>query len=590
MGNTTCNACGRTIGYARATICPYCGKPIHVSTPSSSLGQTAPTRGAREHATFGLTATPRTPADAASNVVPTPAPEVPPLSINVRLAITQLKTGLERLVGALQSNKPLDVEIALSQIAVSVAVLRASKGTDIAEAGLGEALKEFLNFKPAEGPSSERIRALQSLLRKLFPAEPARPDTIAQVRARASDSAHAQALLTSPNSLLSQIDAWTFEHFELRKLQVRPDPSPTIYCQTFEEFFASFFAFREMSPEEQARAVREESARARESVASGGGAVLGVNWPGRGCFLSGEAFARLHSKRSADEALRCPQTFPHILSTAIHEKLGHGLLTELTTRGREIRSVHLEQHDVARQFLRRKSDDPREALLLDKWDILLTTSKYSEEGFSTWMESQVAEIVKRRMTSGVRVEATLSDLGAAANVYPPEMIAESLRAYDGEHFDSESCAALADAVEFLDECGPDQRAAAIQLFSGPFPHTDLQHASAERDEAIDRVSSTVFGQPWHYVMGYALVHKIERLFGAHSVPYALAIAGNVSHGLENLSNSDLRLALQANPQLRMDVRLLMLGTLRGVPQNDPAGLFEAARRELSLTPPQLVND
>jgi hypothetical protein len=71
------------------------------------------------------------------------------------------------------------------------------------------------------------------------------------------------------------------------------------------------------------------------------------------------------------------------------------------------------------------------------------------------------------------------------------------------------------------------------------------------------------------------------------VPFALALAGNVSYGLEGLSNSDLRMALEQNPQLRMDVRLALLGTLDGVPKNDPDALYEAARRELSLTPPAL---
>jgi hypothetical protein len=61
----------------------------------------------------------------------------------------------------------------------------------------------------------------------------------------------------------------------------------------------------------------------------------------------------------------------------------------------------------------------------------------------------------------------------------------------------------------------------------------------------------------------------------------------VSYGLDGVSNADLRLALANNPQLRMDVRLALLGTLDGVPKNDPDALYEAARRELSLTPPAL---
>ena len=81
---------------------------------------------------------------------------------------------------------------------------------------------------------------------------------------------------------------------------------------------------------------------------------------------------------------------------------------------------------------------------------------------------------------------------------------------------------------------------------------------------------------------------LERRLGARSVPFALALAGNVSYGLDTVSNSDLRRALGTNPQLRMDVRLALIGTLEGVPENDPDALFAAARRDLSLTPPPLL--
>lgn len=576
MGSTICTSCGRSIGYSGATVCPYCGSAIGAATASkfsSSIGASPRAASTPRLASTLGPALPLTPSSAA-----TPA-TVPP---SADRALQQLREGLRRLLDGLDSGQFLEIELALSQIAIAVTVLRSIDHWEVADAGLESVLREFLAHKPSSDARGERIRALQELLKRLLPSTAKAAGDRLGLSTR-SEARPSTALISGPNSLLSLVDAWAFEEFDLARIQAGPLTTPSVYCATFEEFFASFFAFRNLSPEEQARSVQEEARAAREAVAQGGGAVLGVNWPGHGCFLNGEAFARIHAKESAAEALRCPKTFPHILSTAIHEKLGHGLLTEFTTRGRELRSVHLEQHDVARQFLRRKSDDPREALLLDKWDLLLSTSKYAEEGFSTWMEARMVSVASQRVAAGRPVDEPVRELSQAVHSYPPDRVLQKLRELGDPGIDS-----LADAIEFLSQAGPADRQAVVALMSGRFPHTDLSENDVERDQALDQLSSELFGQPLHYVVGYVLVEKLERRLGARSVPFALALAGNVSYGLDTVSNSDLRRALGTNPQLRMDVRLALIGTLEGVPENDPDALFAAARRDLSLTPPPLL--
>ena len=574
MTTTICTHCSRTIGYKGATICPYCGKAIAAATsaalPRSSLASSA---GAR--------------AFASAAVAPPSAAGGPAVPETASKGLRQLRNGLDRLLKALRGGGGmLEFELALGEVAVALALLRASDGWDVAEAGLDEALREFLLYKPEEDDRGRRIKSLQDRLRAWF-GERVTPTTQVQNEQPGSPTRPASvkgavALQASSSSLLRLVDQWTFEQFDLHRLQAGAIASPTVFCETLEEFYGSFFAYRTLSPEEQARGVREEADRARKALAAGGGAVLGVNWPGRGCFLNGEAFARMHGKRDAQQALRDADSFPHILSTAVHEKLGHGLLTEFTTRGKEIRSVHLEQHEVARHFLRRKSDDPREALLQDKWNILLTSSKYAEEGFATWMEAEVLSYAVLKVQGGVRVDEATEGLAETANIYPVDWVVEKLR--EQEH---EALEELAEAVAFLAAAGPAQRREVSQYLAGAFPHTDLTATNWERDEALDQLSQSIFGQPLHYVVGYTMIEKLEHKFGASCVPFALALAGNVSYGLEGLSNSDLRMALEQNPQLRMDVRLALLGTLDGVPKNDPDALYEVARRELSLTPPAL---
>ena len=471
MAQTICPHCQRSIPYAGATVCPFCGKACARSVSGMATSpQESSFRRVNALATAGVAV-----ASSAGPAVPETASK----------GLRQLRSGLDRLLHALRGERNmLEFELALGEVAVALALLRTSDHWDVAEAGLEEALREFFAYKPGDDDRGRRIKGLQERLRKWF------GDTIASGGASAPSptrtlqrQAHgAAAMQASTSSLLSLVDTWTFEQFELERLRAEPLGAPTIYCESLEEFYGSFFAYRNMSAQEQARGVREESEQARAALASGGGAVLGVNWPGRGCFLNGEAFARMYKKRDAADALRSPDTFPHILSTAVHEKLGHGLLTEFTTRGKEIRSVHLEQHEVARHFLRRKSDDPRDALLQDKWNLLLTTSKFAEEGFSTWMESQVLGYALRKLQGGVRVDEGGVELQDVASTYPARTVVTTLR----EH-DQPALATLADAIEFLAQAGPGDRRGVIGWMSGQFPHTDLAGREWERDQALEVV-------------------------------------------------------------------------------------------------------
>lgn len=579
---TLCNSCGKQIGYRGATICPYCGKGIS-KTATTAIQPESGIRDAGEIKRTDASTAKKTGAGAqkfAGQVSAVPPDRSPAVPVNASKGVQQLRQGLDRLLRAMKGPAGLmEFELAIGEISVALALLRASDGWDLAEAGAEEVLREFLAYSPPDDARGRRIRDLQQRLRGWFGEKPS--SEVTEQRNRIS--VQPTLLRTSPRSLLTLVDAWTLESFELDRLGAGQVSAPTFYCESLEEFYGSFFAFRNLSPEEQARGVSEETQQARAVLEAGGGGVLGVNWPGKGCYLNGEAFAHMHGKSSAAEALRCPKTFPNILTTAVHEKLGHGWLAEHTTRGREIRTVHLEQHEVARHFLRRTSDDPRDVLLQDKWNILLATSKYSEEGYSTWLESKALAVAASRLARGEAVEERGIQLEAVSGFYHRDRILSTLEQAGGD-----LGVELAQAMSYVLDADAAERGQLAALMSGVFPHTSVSLNTQERDEAYDQLCSELFGQPLHYVFGCLLINRLEQTFGERSVPFALALAGNVSYGLESVSNADLRVAMDSNPQLRMDVRLCLLGTLEGVPHNNPDALYEAARRELSLTPPKLL--
>jgi hypothetical protein len=349
---------------------------------------------------------------------------------------------------------------------------------------------------------------------------------------------------------------------------------PVVYCETLEEFFAPMLADEDISDSTRQDVLAASVADAEAYADAHRGGVFGVNLPGRGCYVNGWLFGFIHDM-SPRAALQDAGVFPTIMETVCHEKLGHGFIAELTAVGREKTQLGLWRFDWARSFGLRTVDTPRSALLVQKHALVHESSKFTEEGWATWIEqlmgwlaAQYGLINRNRMPERLgakyRLEdvATLLDaLAAHAPIETPRGVVEQLS--EATHL------LLVDA---------DPKTVGALL-----PAMQVWQQQAQR---FDEAFLEMFGQPALYVLGYLLFRRLEARLGWQNLPYAVAIAGNVTYDLEAISVSDLAGLLFGDPRLNVDARLALLGSLRLEPHHGPNVLAQQARAVLNLAVPE----
>lgn len=348
---------------------------------------------------------------------------------------------------------------------------------------------------------------------------------------------------------------------------------PVVYCETLEEFLTPIVADEDCSESARDEMLREWAVQIEEKTSETGGGILGVNLPGRGCFINGWLFGFANGT-SARAALEDKRTFLRILETACHEKLGHGLIAEVTAAGREKSDLGLYRFGLARQFSLRTVDTPRSALLRQKHMLIYETTKFTEEGWATWIEGYM---LWRAAQDGL-----LADAGAPAQPdvrYTLEQVGQVLQAVHDQSPDD-----LRPEVEkFL------EATRILLVVSEPLPDDAIFWAVRvwqEKAEIFDQVFSHSLGQPALYVLGYLLLRRLEARLGWQNLPCAVAIAANVTYDLEQISLVDLGALVTSDPRLNVDARLALLGTLGLEPGQGTAELARQAREELSLAVPE----
>jgi hypothetical protein len=467
-------------------------------------------------------------------------------------------------------HKGYEIEAAMAKASLALGQLRGAPASSLATVGLQEAVRELIAYDPGPGTQGDRIRTLQALVSALLALlERGTPPPAPRVQAqRACGSGPSPSLRMADVSLhvrpdFRTLDSLAADHFRLGRIPGGSLDYPTVFCETLESFFGPILEELAVSESERAAILQAEIEEA-QSQANGGGGTWGVNIPAKGCFLNGWLFRRVFEPGATPKGtLESGAAYPHILNTTAHEKLGHGFLTAYTARGRELVSNNVRRFEIARHFSFRGSDDPQEALLREKWNVLFRTSMYSEEGFATWMANRMLELV----ASVTGEEAFL----APRRLYSAVEVVATLRGQGGE------LGKLADAIEFIDAAGPRDRDGLIRLMR------TLEDESALPVEEFSAVSP----QNLRYVLGHILIEKLERAVGTRSVPYAMTVAGNITYGLESIPVSDLKQAIASEHRLSMDIRMALLGTLEQVMADDMDALAIAAREQLSLTPPPI---
>lgn len=319
-----------------------------------------------------------------------------------------------------------------------------------------------------------------------------------------------------------------------------------VYCDTLEEFFTPILADVDISETQRRQYLAQMIAEAEANAEHGG--TMGVNLPGRGCYVNGWIFGAMHDV-SAKAALQDNSIFPDIFGTVVHEKLGHGFISDLTAVGKEKTQLGMWRFDVAKRFAMRNADSPHSTLLLRKHALIHQTSQFTEEGWATWVEQTM---VKLAVTNGV-----LKGLGQEVRHAAPYTV-ESL----GEFLQS------------LNEQAPEEAREAVQTLSAVLQLL-LTEDEVDDPEVIFRVTQALhkltpmfsevfgqaFGQPMVYVVGYLLLDRLASRIGWRNVPYAVMIAGSVTYDLKQTSVSDLETLLASEPRLNVDARLALLSRL-----------------------------
>ncbi|MBN1954142.1 MAG: hypothetical protein JW900_03730 [Anaerolineae bacterium] len=384
----------------------------------------------------------------------------------------------------------------------------------------------------------------------------------------------AREVVISHAALLQRLDQLMWAVFDLgRAFPGQPlSRYSVVYCEALEEFFAPLVAELDISETARAEGLRELVEAAERRAREGNGGTLGVNLPGRGCYINGWLFGFMGGQ-SASGALQDPQVFPRILATVCHEKLGHGFIAELTAVGREKTALGLWRFDLARRFSLRTVDSPRSALLARKDELLYHVSKFTEEGWATWVDEYM---LWQAAQNGLVDAAAAPKPGAQ---YTLQQVGQVLSAVHRR------APEFRDVVQRMDE-------AIRVLLVSPDPPEDLSllfsavRTWQQEAQLLDDAFAQMTGQPALYVLGYLLLRRLEVRLGWRNLPYAVAIAANVEYDLDNSSVTDLERLVASDPRLNVDARLALLSCLELQPGQGMSDLARQARERLSLAVPK----
>ncbi len=380
-------------------------------------------------------------------------------------------------------------------------------------------------------------------------------------------AAHYARFSLKQHDELQIADEIFYKCFDLRKYFKGHSEYPTIYCETLEEYFEPYTDFLDVSESSKEEIIEYlvNAARITAGETNGGG-EFGVNWPSLGCYINGWLFA-YKNEESPIEVLKNPYIFPFILATVAHEKYGHGFITEFTASGKEKKDIQIKRKFISSNFEFKKADTPEETLLTEKWNILLQSSIYVEEGWSVWIEDYMVGALEdelgkdmdfHKVKKGYNADYVLKILKQIENSAP----------YDESKVASEM---IKDLEYFLKSAQPDSE----------FLHNfNLLLESIEG--VIGERFAGITGQYPRYVIGKVIMDKASLSLGAKCIPYAVAIACSVAYNLEKISNTDLARVISMQPKMNINTRMLMLATLQLHNKGDVEELLQLAKEELNF--------
>lgn len=414
---------------------------------------------------------------------------------------------------------------------------------------------------------------------------------------------------------LADIENWTVEHGDLNKLLPAFPKTPVVFCHTRRDFIEPQVAALNLS-----ETIRSMYLQSREQTfinqEEEGDVTRGVFIPGMGCYVNGPGLASLLELDEIDGLFNHPRGLAEIITTIIHEKYGHGFISECTTAGREKRDNNLYCLRLAAGFGESGPDSPVSSLVQEKINIVFASSRFLEEGWAVWLENHVLGRVRGKICSLLpsKVSGDISflscngedkkcinhDGSSAGNGLPETSVVENENSVQETHHllsDLRKTGAtisrygnsqvLREKGSRLVKCA-DYLATLAYPDSIPDPGKALDMASRLQQMADDRVFTGEFEYEVqdsfpHYV-GCLLFCLLDYKFGSGCLAAALLLACNVKLDIKKNSLEALRDLTQTVPGGNINARLIQILSLplHDFPRNSSEDLKKLAWDVLSF--------
>lgn len=413
-------------------------------------------------------------------------------------------------------------------------------------------------------------------------AQAASPDTFERIGMPAAGLDTAEFVLDGRIPELREADETAYEALgiDMRRLQ-------STFCENPKEWTEKMLGGTELSQAMRAQIIQN----AREDPH-----VRGVFLPARGLFVNGAAF---RDPMGADR--------PQVVSTAVHEKLGHGFINTYTLKGEEETRAGSALFRLASTFGLKQTDEPLYPLWVQKKNISLRSSFFLEEGFASWVQFHVVRLMLQRHpgagyenvpTHATTLDELISALRQAEQALAGTPIAyRSLDDYLARWLNNEAERMREEGqlgyqgtrLETAGEVASLARAALARLLSdgdlGPPRAQNLMMAL----EAADRLLSDVHpaGVQLRYEAGFLMMERLKGLFGPRCVPAAVRIAGNIRYNFAAVSVDDLVKAV-SDPNYNTDCRLAAMLRLPAIaaPRDDVRQFGKAVNDGLGYSIPE----
>jgi len=324
---------------------------------------------------------------------------------------------------------------------------------------------------------------------------------------------------------------------------------PVIYCETEEEFAEGIL---NVSSIKFSPTFKKDWLEKYAQVYS---RYNGVNISGVACYINGYIFGE-RFKQSPAKVKNDPRFKHHIDETVVHEKLGHGFLNLFSTLGQALGSLGFFMAEDAANFSQQVYSDPEYKLKYEKHQLLLISSFYQQEGWSTWIEKYFS---KHKFNVDTN------------QPYTADFIRKTI-------------------MEFNDKIQPDMKTIKEELLKSiEIVLDDKSYADDAilKNMHIIKKYEDFFKKPLplRYVLGQVLLSKVEQNAGYLCVPHAALLAGNIKINPDSIGLHDLDTLLDTDPLLNTDVRLVLISKLKPVKQNDVPGFAKLIEEDLNMPVP-----